>query len=603
MRLRFSVKCLLLTAGLLLPGLLALAASPVRLAEPPVLEGPIHIPLFGDDEIVNILGRLLGDPDILVREQATLNLGETHNPLALTYIRKAYANEDIRVQGTAVTAAATIGVPQAELIVLDALDSDQPALLLRALQGAAAMKLSAASEKIRGVLSHKEPRVRAAGLETLTFLVRPAQPSELKTLLSDGPAAVRLRAAENALLLKTADGILPDLMQAASAPNIPAVRAAGIETLGKFAFAQSERIFAQAAKSTNPLIRRSAVRVYHRNGKTDLLLPFLTDGSPLVRLAAVRAVGNLKARNATDTLIQIFQDVTDEQTHLAARRALRQIGTDAVAREMGKLIPSLMAKIEKTNAKPTEIQKKQEKTPAHSDERTKLLLTRNAMSCCWGLGELKSEENYDYLLQLVVKLPVESPIIEELSLALGKIGNPRAIIPLNTALKSAHRQGLSYLIAIVNRQSPPPFIADVSGKLIKALGMLKDHSAVETIVNFALTEYQGLRLPKIASYAAQTLPALVQADNRKKIEDMIVALLSEDKFGLTTQWHAARSAGIMEIQPALPYLQRLLTERRPSLTVMYVAGWAIQEITGQTPVIPPQPQIKQGGWIIKKIIE
>ena len=448
-RLRFRVQCLLLTAGLLLPAVQALAASPARLEAPPVPEGTISVPLFGDDEIVHILGRLLDDPDALVREEATLNLGETHNHNALTFLRKAFADDDLRVQGAAVSAATTIGVPQAEQIVIDALGSDQPDVLLRALQGAAAMKLSVA-EKVRGALSHKEPHIRAAGLETLTLLVRPAQPSELKTLLSDGSAAVRLRAAENALLLKTADGILQDLKAAASDPNISAVRAAGIETLGKFDFNQSKRIFAQAARNTNPLIRRSAVRVYHRHGRTDLLLPFLTDGSPLVRLAAIQTVGNLKAKDATDTLIQILLTVTDDQTHLAAREALRQIGTVAVASEMGKLVPSLIVKIEKSSTS--------------SDERTKLLLTRNTMSCCWVLGELKSEENYDYLLQLMLKLPIESPILGDLSLALGKIGNPRAKEPLNIVLKNSHRRGVSYLSAIFNRQPPPPPLRNNGGK-------------------------------------------------------------------------------------------------------------------------------------------
>ncbi|MCK5557369.1 MAG: hypothetical protein KAJ01_03260, partial [Candidatus Hydrogenedentes bacterium] len=235
-------------------------------------------------------------------------------------------------------------------------------------------------------------------------------------------------------------------------------------------------------------------------------------------------------------------------------------------------------------------------------ERTRSLSIRNAVGCCYILGELESRENYNYLLKLVGELPIDSPVLGELGVALGKIGDRRAIEPLEKALEVCRKRAMAYFIAIASMSPPPPFSEEVSGKLIQGLGMLKAHSAVDTIVGIALTQYQGVRLSKVPSYAAQVLPTLVQRENRKKIEDMIVTILSDEAFNLTSQWHAAKSAGNMKIQPALVHLRYLLTDRRQSLTVMRAAGWAIQEITGQTPLIP-QPRIRQGNWIIQKIIK
>ncbi len=584
------------------------AGQPERIEEPQLTGDELAESKFGDDEAVSLLGELLDDDDPLVRERAVADLGQTHNPAALTYLRRAMQDGETSVRVTAVLSAAELGDSGARRIVIQALDGKDSAVLLAALGSVRKLQLAAAAEKLPRLLALQDPFVRAVALETLTELKIAAAPSDLKTLLSDPSPRVRLRAAENALLVKNADSILSELTQAAGGSNPPAVRSAAIEALGKHTFETSGLLLSQAAQQTNPLVRRGAVRGYHHAGEPQHVAAFLTDNSPVVRLPAVRAAGDLKMTESVGRLLQIMLEATDPQIHMAARDALGEIGTPAVAKAAAEALVKLTPPLLEIDARPPPRKKGAKRSPPparaeskiRDDPRQRMLVRRNATACCWLLGSLKSKEGYQHQLELLTKLQIDSQVLETLVPGLARIGDRRAVKPLLETLKVCVKAGRRALRAMARDRTPPPFSEEITGQICQALGDLKAYETLDTILEVIRTDVMGMRLNVASARATDALLPLVQPTNQSKIEGVLINVLSDDRFALLAKFYAAKAVGKLGCQAALPDLRKLLTEIRPGWKTMYACAWAIQEITSTTPNIP-KPRINQGEWIIKKL--
>lgn len=288
----------------------------------------------------------------------------------------------------------------------------------------------------------------------------------------------------------------------------------------------------------------------------------------------------------------------DMQSHLAARGALLQTESPDLARLASETMKDNMEKYLEQVSKNKAIRKSQKITPFMIREENNFM--RNVVSCCFILGELRSNQGFDYMLSLRNKVEINSPIMGGLANASRKIGDPRAVEPLSKVLKKCRKRGLEYLIAIASMAPPPPYSNKITSDIIEALGELKAYSAIDDIIGIVSIQYVGMRLVEPAGGAARTFPKLIQPDNREKIEASILEILNDRVFGITSRSHAAKTAVKLKMKSAVPVLEKILNEERPTLLVMQNAAWAIQELTGKTPPIP-QPKIKQGNWIIRQL--
>ncbi len=614
MKARFSIIMILLSIAVLTSGLST--AAPPTLDEP-VLEGDRLFEMkFGDANSVSLLADLLGDDDPLVRERAALSLGATNNTTAMQHLRTAMTDAEPGVRIAAVQGAVDLVGKGAAASVSAALGAKEPLRLMAAMRNVRSLNLTGAAPKLSGLLSSQDPLIRSVALSTLTHLNRAAAPAALETLLGDASDRVRLRAAENALLSnKPPASLIDGLLQNAEKPNPPAVRAAALEALGKLAFPKARRLLSAAGKDSDPLVVRGAVRAYHHAAKPKLVRPFLNHSSPTVRLAAIRAAGDLKIAPAIERLFELMVAAFDEPTHMAGRKALRQIGNESVsdgaAEAMDAGVKAVWA-LQK-GAKPAAPATQEPARPnpdARDNSQIGRVHRRNIASCAWILGDLKSKKAYDIQLKILTdtldgKTPwkINSSVLLELVPGLVKIGDRRAVEPLGKVLKKCEKDGVRYLRAIIAYRAGPPYSEVVTGKIMQALGEFKAYQSVGTIIQIADTNVQGLRLSTAASYAYRTFPVLIRDDNRARIEACILkAIPPEDGQSLLARFHACKAAGKLKLQPATPALEGIVKTERPGRRLMRAAAWAIQEITGKTPELP-NPRLRQGDWVIKKLSE
>jgi len=561
------------------------------LQPPPPLPAKFPIETFGDERNVELLAELLDDRDAMVREQGVRALGETHNALGLPHIRKALKDTNINVRCAALRAVARFPEKQCAPILIGALDDVEDRLVLTALELLRDKKISSTGERIASLLPRYHPAVQVEGLLTLNELQRPADPKVLKVLLGSSLASVRLRAIENSMFLTDPAGLSGELVRLGRSDASGAVRAAAIEAAGKFALPALKEMVSQSTTSRDPFIRRGVVRALVHARETMSIRAFLDDESPMVRLAAIRGAGNLKCTNCVERLFELLENIPEPDAHLAARNALAQIATPEV-------VPKAAEIVQKLSGNPT-------------DERS----ARNLRAACWLLGEMRSNIVVETQLRLLVSLQVDSPILVELAESLGKIGDRRAISPLRQVLLKCRTNGLGYLRTLQATSKPPPpppYDDDVTCTIIRALGDMKAIEAVGTIVSVARAQLKRGRLNSPAAAAMQVLPQLITDTNREAIESCICDVLGDGRYDWlldssrlmsSARIEAARSAAKLEIEEAVPSLQRILQRDRPSRAVIHAAAWSIQEITGETLDVP-NPKVVQGSdWIVRRMEE
>ncbi|MBN1553744.1 MAG: HEAT repeat domain-containing protein [Phycisphaerae bacterium] len=609
----------------------------------PVLDGDeVPRPLFGDARSVKLLGDLLNDEDLRVRERAAGELGQTHNPKALAYLKRAAKDSSPAVRAAATRGAVELGFSGKE-IVLAGLNDKDITPLLAAMNGAVVLKLIDAVEPLRNLTRHEQELIRAAAPRTLTALGQTANPENLKRLLGDPSPAVRVEALSNALLLASAEDLKDDFIRLANASQPPAVRAAAIECLGKFvffprlaasySFGADTDMYKNYAADANPLPRRSVVRTYRRHDMAAEILPFLADPSPLVRLSAAEALVHLPTESAVKPLVELFLAAPDEKTHTVAKEALRKIGgapvgeamagafsqslaefqsVDGDMKGMQKQIDPLVKTLESSSSdKKAKVDPKVEKQleelrfQMRALQRKQQILQRNAMSCCSLLGVLRRKEGFDNLLRQATALPLDSPILGEVAVALGRIGDERAMDPLRTVLSESSKQAIPYLKAISSMATPPPFSEKVTGQVIQALAALGDAETFKTVYRLSRIRVMSMRLGTVIAYSLKVLPSITADAPPEEVEKMIMSVLMDPNLSSSSsaQWRAAKMAGVLKLQPALRPLKRILRDRETTV-MMTVAAWAIQQITGEeNPPNIPEPVLNQGSWIITQTAE
>ena len=554
---------------------------------------------YGDARSVSLLSAAAESPDVYTRELAVRHLGETHNPLAIAPLRKATDDPDVAVRAAVAVAAAEFTSSQSGELLGKLLGDKDRVVVLAALGSVRRMGHTGATGAVGALLDHADPLIQANALTTLTHLGKTADAAQLKNALSSSNARVRLLAAENAALL-TAGADLPDVLSRLAEQDVPAVRGAALAALGKLDFARAQALLAKASRDENPLVRRGAVRAYALASRGAQAAAFLDDPAALVRLAAIEACRLTRHAPAVDKLITLMCQATDELTHRAGQEAILAIATPeaagAVARKLIALAPEMLALHDQFDA----ANKKSDADAMGRLRRQCDLSDRNAIACCRILGKLRNGDAFDTQISLLAKLPTNSPVLGAVASSLGDLGDRRAVEPLAAALDRCAKLARKFLVAQLSMSSNvPPFDEYVAASIVEALGKLRAVQFLPQILQLAGTKVQVLRLNHVCAVTATILPDLATDANRGQIDKILLDMLRDEPLDRVAVFQAAKTCGRFKLASAVEPLGAILkAEDRPA-SMIQVAAWAIQQITGKAPPLP-EPSLHEGEWVVKQ---
>ncbi|MDY7009965.1 MAG: HEAT repeat domain-containing protein [Planctomycetota bacterium] len=585
----------------------------------PFVRGEMKRQDFGSDRTVRLLAELVENGiDPLEREKAVTDLGRTRNPAALAHLERALSDNDRCVRSAAAlalcnfTSAEAVGLLTKALERTDSSGDD----LEGALRAAREVRWQGLSVALVKLLDHSAGAVRAEALNALTDLSKSADAETLRKLLSDDNISVRLAAARNAALAEP-DAILAEALSKPARSDAPAVRGLCLSALGRHAPKKYIQLLIDGGNDKNPFIRRGAVEGLTSAGEAEKVGAFLNDDSTPVRLAAVRGVGKLKRTESIDRIFEIMLQAPPDETHLAARDALIQMNApETVSARAGTFM--------KENSTDYFELLESHKKPIPPDEVSQLArriekARRNLKALSYLLGSAKSTRDYEAHLGLLIRMDFKDPVLEQLALSMGRIGDRRAVGPIMkqlTACADFSEKALKSMF--LNPLNPIPLPEDNSAALLHAAVALKISEALPVLIRFSSMGFGQFRAKRSAWTADMLMPEMTDEQTRPAVVEELQRQLSwkyaagdhekgSDEYDkaqsrrftvLRCRFESAKSLGKLKADEAVDNLRWILTEDRPDMRVMQAAAWAIQEITGKTPHVG-LPQPRPGDWIIK----
>jgi HEAT repeat protein len=573
---RLSLVLLLVLAGVV---------SAQQAASVPSDGGPQYVPsrdknhsreTFGDKDDIALLMSLAQDADPMVREKIVRDLGQTHNVIALPLIEAFLKDSDVNVRGTAVAAAYELRTGEYKQGVLKGLKDKDPQVQARAmsiiLQG---MEVSAGD--VMPLIAGTDKDLQRQAIMCMNQLKQALPAETLKGLLTDASPAIRLQAAQNALLASPAQasGILQEIFDL-SGKDTPSIRAAALAVLGKNAFNGYKEVIESASRDKDPQIRRGAIWAMQYGSKTGLPKGFIQDPSPMVSLAAVKAAGELKCQDCIDNIVQVMLTAQDTATHEIACQSLEQIGSAQVAAIAGKLLVTLP---------------QGEKKPVSLDER-------NVISACKILAKLKSREVLDARLEMLRTLPINSNLSAHIVYSLSMIDEKSAIPAIRKLL--AENVANAAAAATANASADNLYGGDCVIASIQALVALgdKDPQTVKLMHDITLVRgAAGLGLSSETAAVLQALPQMYTDQTQGMITETILGTMGQ-AFSYSVRFEAIKLAGKYKITEATEPLRQILAAREEN-NIMQAAAWSLQQITGQAVEIP-ELHSNPGDWTVTR---
>ena len=592
--------------------LISMLVAACVLAAPPVLPAYTEDDLsglFGSENNVALVAPLLADKDFTVRERAVTDLGEMQNYKGLEFIRKAAKDDNPLVRSAAVLAAARFPADMAGDIVVTCLQDKEPAVAMNALLAVRTMPLPSSRPQVVALVSHEQAAVQATAVATLTALKLPLDAKTLAGLLDSPAPLVRLRALENMMLLD-ADKAPKDKLSALAKTGPAAVRCAALAALGKFAYSEGAEIIAAAMKDADPQVRTGAVLALKHAAKADQIKPFIDDQSEMVRLAAIRAAGVLKANDCAQALMRRMLDApmgewpgTDSQ--LAARDSLIAIGTPEVAQLAADEFTRIAPKFQTLN----DMFEARAKSPMaaaspedNRDDVTLQKLTRDVQACCRILGALKSKlvlDGQDGQIARLAMQPTNSPILPDLIWSLGEIGDAKALATVEAYTDQCIALAQVYLNTR-GAMPPPhvPYLDKGTAQCLPALEKLKSPNLLAKARKLALMKAGSYRLDLPVLEAIKVYAHLYPAAKDHAAMEADMAMIAGDPhYRGITRCEAMKLLGQWKANSAIKTLEDVLNKERPNRTVMQVAAWSLYQIDGKERAVG-NPVVVQGAWIV-----
>jgi HEAT repeat protein len=277
------------------------------------LGGPLKACKDAPAVVVPHLVKLLGSEDLGVRTNSAGLLGSIRGDLALRGLLEALAREeDENALARIAAAIASFQDPKTIPDILRAARREGGAGAM-AVRSLTSYPVEQAIGALEAILAGEYPvRCRTVAVEAL---VRVEHPRALELLLAQTGSPERNVRNTAAYVLGTVyDGrVLPKLVDLLKDPE-EEVRKTARESLEKVRYyLEQERFAAEAGKGQEALAE---------------ILAMLRDPSPAVRLAAVKAVSKLKARDALPALLPLRKD-DDAEVRKAAEAALDALAESA----------------------------------------------------------------------------------------------------------------------------------------------------------------------------------------------------------------------------------------------------------------------------------
>lgn len=612
MKLIPQLVCLLIMALAGLPAYgQASAASSPSLPEPPDRWESWDHEQYGDARSIELLSSLLDSPDIRARQRAAGELGQTRNPQAISHIEKAVKDSSAQVRSAAVAGLRNFEAGQVADLLLKALGDSSPDVQIAAMNVARELNVSGAAEAVSAMVASANPSVREQALATLTVLNVPASEGALVKLLNDSSVIVRLRAAQNALLLDKGQALVPVLMELAAAGD-GAVRCEALVALGKLDMAAAEQIIKAAAKDSNALVRLGALGAMEQASRKNDIAPFLNDSSEMVRLSAIRAVGRLKCVNCRERLMELMHsasldEVVSLDSHAAAMASLVALDDPQVPAQVARLLP---AAIEQWNDLTAQLDRAVRDAAAnkgnmgrHVERQRELvaqrrIATRQLQAFFRLLGSYKSRLAFADQIRLLPLLETDSPVLGDLAWSLGQIKDQQASAGLLKQLDVCTKMARRFLKTKDN--VPPPYVPyrpDVTAEIVLALGQLGHKEALPRMMELATMKENSSCLDMPVLAAIEAMPKLASPADMAKYHDVLVTVITDSSSCVAARYMAVKQAGRMGVKSAQPAIEKLLFEDRPGQIQMAAAAWSLWQLTGKA-VPAGEPAPSPGNWII-----
>jgi len=192
-------------------------------------------------------------------------------------------------------------------------------------------------------LGDPNPNVRKIAIGNLWESTDPSLLTPFRTALNeDASIEVRTAAADalgrfvlltelEDLFLEESNQIVDDLLSTLNSSIHPALHRACIESLGFSSREDAQATIADAYHSGDEELIQSALLAMGRSANPvwrPEILEELQHPSPQIRAAAARAAGELELHDATQPLVELLEDVSDEVVHIAIW-SLGQLGSDS----------------------------------------------------------------------------------------------------------------------------------------------------------------------------------------------------------------------------------------------------------------------------------
>ena len=608
--------------------------GPFFIGEPP-LARPTATPeqmneeWYGDDRNVELLAGLLAGGLPAERAMAVADLAETHNTRALPHLRAALDDENTDVRCAAVLAGLQFRPDRGDPLMAAGLDSNRPPVQLTALRAWARRgeaNQAALASIHRLATSAGRADVRAQAIATAGALAKPLPAVALAEALDDDDLLVRLAAARHARRMGPDARAVREALGKLVRREPAAVAAEALAALARMGDATAIGRAREWLAAEDPYRRRGGVWAARHGRDAEALVKHLDDPSPMVRLAAIEALGELEHAPARAKLAGILTDVQDEMTHQAAAEALGRIGPEAaetvaeVLRAQGEMLLELNrlmswagheAEMSWARANRRRLEERfgplwqGESFSANLLSRRHGKLVRNVRSASRLLGRFKSTAGWPMHLRLLTALPVHSKVLQVLPLSLAEIGEDRAVPPLLDVMKACADGAVAELRAMAANTTPSrPHSQAVDAAVGEALMRMGVQAAVPDMLRIAAAgagPENIYRQQQAAGYLIVYAAETAGAAQKDAVLDHAGKMLLDGSYGPWGHFRAALAAGELKAEGLEKPLRTLLA-RRHSRRVMAAAAWALQRITSQTPAIP-EPQRKQGDWILQVIAE